>query len=72
MNSGDFSLTAGSLLEQADHPAGFQVEVHVVEDGAGGQAGHGAHLAAERVEEAGADAGPDVADREDVAVSGGP
>ena len=39
------------VLEQPNHLAGFQVQIHIVEDGASGQAGHGAHLAEQRKEE---------------------
>ena len=40
------------LLKQPHHPARLQVQVHIVEYRTGGQAGHGAHLAQQRVEEA--------------------
>jgi hypothetical protein len=53
----------GVDLEQPDNLAGFQVQINIVEDRAGGQAGHGAHFAQQRVEEARPHAGADVAHR---------
>ena len=50
-------------LEQANHLAGLQIQVYVVIDRAGGQAGHGGHLANQRIQEACTDRGADVTDR---------
>ena len=49
--------------EQADDPAGLDVDVDVDRGRALGQAGHGAHLAEQRVQVPGAGGGTDVADR---------
>src|SRR6202034_1894206 len=53
----------GRLLIQPDDVAVF-VQVDAGGRGVPGQAGHGAHVAADRVDEAGADARADLADRE--------
>lgn len=49
-------------LEQSDHLARFQIEVHIVEDRTSGQARHRAHGADERVQEARAHTRADIAD----------
>ena len=59
-------LVTRHALEQADDASRCQIEVHVVEHRPCRQPRHGAHLAAQRVEEACAHTGPDVAYREDV------
>ena len=51
-------------LEQSQYLAGLEVQVHIIEDRAGRQPRHGAHLAQQRVQEACADRGADIADRE--------
>jgi hypothetical protein len=51
-------------LEQANYFTRFQVQVYIVEHRAGGQAGHGAHGAQQRIQETGADRSANVADRD--------
>ena len=51
-------------LEQTQDPAGLQVQIHIIEDRTGGQTGHGAHLAQQRVKETGPNRGADIADRD--------
>jgi hypothetical protein len=49
-------------LEQAEHFPGLEIQVYIIKDGTGGQAGHGAHRAKQRIEEPCANRSADVAD----------
>ncbi len=59
-----------ACLRQAQHLAGDWVQVDLVEAGPRGQAGHGHHVAHQRVQEAGAHGGAHVADGQDEAGGG--
>ena len=49
-------------LEQAEHFACLEVEVYIIKDGPGGQAGHGAHLSEQWIEETRAHTCANIAD----------
>lgn len=51
------------ILEQTQDPPGLDIDININRSRPLRQARHGAHGAQDRIEEAGADARPDIADR---------
>lgn len=62
--SRDLQFRLGLLgeLEQTQHFAGLHIQINIVEGWACGQAGHGAHITKDRVQEASTNTGTNLAD----------